>query len=72
MFDRSDEKFKPIEISIGLLAGTLIAGLINMMITGKTWTEVFENDKLLMGFVGIVVALFLYIRQKKKATELEE
>lgn len=72
MFDRNDEKFKPIEISAGILVGTLLAGFINMAITGQTWTEVFENDKLLMGAVGIAGSLFFYVRQKRKSTESEE
>ncbi len=72
MFDRSDKNFKPIEVGAGLLVGMVIGGLLNMAFTGKTWNETFENDKLLMGIVGILVSLFLYIRQKKKSTESEE
>lgn len=72
MFDRSDINFKPIEVGAGILVGTLLAGFVNMAITGQTWNEVFENDKLLMGFCGTTGALFFYVRQKRKSTESEE
>jgi len=72
MFDRSDKNFGPIEVSAGILFGTLLAGIINMMVTGQTWNEVFDNDMLLMGFAGIVTSFFLYIRQKRKAAASEE
>lgn len=72
MFDRSDKNFKPIEVGTGLLVGTILGGLLTMAYTGKTWTETFENDKLLMGIVGIAVSLFLYARQKRKSTESQE
>ena len=66
MIDRNDKAFGPIEVSAGILFGTILAGLIDMAITGQTWSEVFENDVLLMGLAGIGVSFWLYIRKKKK------
>ena len=66
MIDRNDKEFGPIEISAGILFGTVLAGLIDMAITGQTWNEVFENDALLMGFAGVVGSFLLYIRKKRK------
>lgn len=66
MFDRKEEKFKPIEVSAGLLVGYVIGGLINMVINEKSWTEAFSDDKLIMGLAAISLSVFLYLRQKRK------
>lgn len=66
MFDRSNKDVKNFEISLGLFVGYLVAGLINMLAFDKDWTEAYSDQKLLIGFVGIAISIFIILRTKRK------
>jgi pilus assembly protein TadC len=57
---------KKLEISIGLLAGYLIAGLVNMFAFHKSWTEAFSDEKILAGLAGIALTIFFMRRAQKR------
>ena len=66
MFDRSNKDLKNFEISLGLFVGYLVAGFINMLTFDKDWTEAYSDQKLLIGFVGIAISIFIILRTKRK------
>lgn len=60
MSDSIAKTRKNIEISLGLLVGYFIAGLLNMYFFDKSWKEAFSDNRLLMGVAGIALSLFIY------------
>lgn len=63
---------KKLEISIGLLAGYLIAGLVNMYAFHKSWSEAFSDEKILAGLAGITLTIFVMKQAKKGKENLQE
>lgn len=57
---------KTLEISLGLFTGYLIAGLANMGLTDKTWSEAFSDGKLLLSFAGIILAVGIVLWRRRK------
>ncbi|MCB0629287.1 MAG: hypothetical protein KDD15_06140 [Lewinella sp.] len=63
---------KKLEISLGLLAGYLFAGLVNMFAFDKSWAEAFSDEKILAGLAGIALSIFIIQRTKKRKEDLQE
>lgn len=57
---------KKLEISLGLFAGYLLAGLVNMIAFDKTWKEAFSDEKVLASLAGIALSIYIFQRKKKQ------
>ena len=69
MFDRNKKEVKNFEIALGLFVGYFLAGLINMLVFDRTWSEAFSDEKLLLGFAGVALTIFIMLNVKKKQKE---
>ena len=72
MLDRSKKEVKDFEIASGLLVGYIVAGFINMYAFDKNWEEAFSEQKLLVGFAGIAISIFIIIKAKRKGDKNRE
>ncbi|NRB46328.1 MAG: hypothetical protein HRU41_01555 [Saprospiraceae bacterium] len=72
MFDRNSKEGKNIEISLGLLVGYILAGLINSWATGTPLKSSFLDEKIITAIAGIGLTLFIYHWNKNKAIKEEE
>ena len=67
MWDRDKKENKAIEVSLGLIVGYLIAGLANMSLFDKTWSEAISDSKLVIAFAGIALSIgILWWKNKEK------
>lgn len=71
MFDRNSKEGKNIEISLGLLVGYILAGLIHSWATDTPLQSSFLDEKIITAMAGIGLTLFLYHRNKARSQEDE-
>lgn len=69
MFNRKDKDIQNIEISLGLLTGYLIMGLVNVLAFDKSWKAAFSDNTIIVGTVGILTAIVVMFFVKKKEKE---
>lgn len=66
MSEKVEKEINELKISLGLLVGYLIAGLVNMLANDKSWQEAFSDKELIFGLAGIGLSLFIIFRLKRK------
>ena len=69
MFDRNSKEGRNLEVSLGLLVGYCIAGLVSTWVFGTTYSEAFSDEKLILGVASIGLSWFLIFRRRAKEVE---
>ncbi len=66
MIDRSNKDIQQIEISLGLLVGYLMMGVVNALYTTKAWDMVFSSEHILTSVAGIILSVIILFRGRNK------
>lgn len=72
MWDWNSKEGKNIEISLGLLVGYILVGLIYFWVIGIFLKFFFLDEKIIIVIVGIGLILFIYYWNKNKVIKEEE
>ncbi len=71
MSDKIEKERKELKVSLGLLVGYLLAGLINMLAYEKSWQEAYSQKEVVYAFAGIALSLLIIASLKRKKTTEE-
>lgn len=73
MSERIEKEQRELKVSLGLLVGYLLGGLINMLVYDKTWQEAYSDKELIYAFAGIALSLVIiaWLRRKKRINTQE-
>ena len=66
MTDQNRKIPPDIEVSLGLVTGYLLAGVVIMVVSDKSWQEAFADEKILAGIAGVGLTYLIFFRNKNK------
>lgn len=71
MSEKIRKEINELKISLGLLVGYLIGGLVNMLVFDKPWQEAYSDKEIIVGLAGIGLSLFIILRLRRRNRKAE-